>query len=146
MNKLLKIKTFVIMTQENKELLMKDLCARLPYNVLVHIYDIDVCDYDNYLCEDYLDKFRNNSIQIKPYLRSTSSMSDQEKKELKNLCDAKEVTSNSICYHEGGTLVDYLLVSYSFCSEIIDWLNCHHFDYRGLIEKGLALEALEGMY
>ena len=37
-------------------------------------------------------------------------------------------------------------ISYSFCSKIIDWLNKHHFDYRGLIEKELALKAPEGMY
>ena len=37
----------------------------------------------------------------------------------------------------------YLLVSYSFCSEIINWLNAHHFDYRGLIPKGLAIEVTE---
>ena len=74
-------------------------------------------------------------------------MTEEEKEELKTLFDAEEVTSDSICYLEGGTLVEYLSrISYSFCSEIIDWLNAHRFDYRGLIEKGLALEAPEGMY
>jgi hypothetical protein len=38
------------------------------------------------------------------------------------------------------TLEDWQKVNY------IDWLNAHHFDYRGLIEKGLAIEAPEGMY
>lgn len=30
--------------------------------------------------------------------------------------------------------------------QVIDWLLAHHFDYRGLIPMGLALEATEGMY
>ena len=79
------------MTQEDKQLLLIDLCGRLPYNTLVHIYDIDVCDYDNYLCEDYLGKFRTNSIRIKPYLRPMSSMTIEEIKHYRDLCVWDEV-------------------------------------------------------
>ena len=96
------------MKQEDKELLFVDLCARLPYNVLVHIYDIDVCDYDNYLCEDYLGKFRNNFIRIKPYLRSLSSMTEEDEKYLNKL-DA--------------ILSDYRDMSNQCYWHVIDWLE-----------------------
>ena len=121
------------MTREDKELLFVDLCARLPYNVLVHIYDIDVCNYDNYLCEDYLGKFRNNFIRIKPYLRPMSSMTEEELVDYKLLEKQCEI------------LPTFAYINVSKCV-IFDWLNKHHFDYRGLIEKGLAIEAPEEMY
>ena len=48
---------------------------------------------------------------------------------------------------EGGTLEEYLSgLSFKTVAAVIGWLNAHHFDYRGLIERGLALEAPEGMY
>lgn len=124
------------MTQEDKKLLLRDLCARLPYNVLVHIYDIDVCDYDNYLCEDDLAKFRINSIQIKPYLHPMSSMTEEEKKEFEALgWRVDELDDNFPWPHSTLNVI-----------KGIDWLNAHHFDYRGLIEKRIALEAPKDMY
>ena len=131
------------MKQEDKELLLKDLCARLPYRVKVKssrrrslvTLSLDVMTDFHLGCS------------VKPYLRPLSSMTEEEKEELKTIFDAEEVTSDSICYLEGGTLVEYLSrISYSFCSEIIDWLNAHHFDHHNLIEKGLALEASSEMY
>ena len=139
----------MIMTQENKVIIYKDLCARLQYGVLVNIEGYGIHKLTGI---DGNTISTNSGINyplylVKPYLRPMSSMTEEEKKELKNLFDAEEVTSDSICYLEGGTLVEYLShISYSFCSEIIDWLNVHHFDYRKLIEKGLAIEATEGMY
>jgi hypothetical protein len=68
-----------------------------------------------------------------------SSMTEEEKKEYYNLCDTAEVG-----FYEFGELAtgfnNYDTV------ESIDYLNAHHFDYRGLIPKGLAIEAPEGMY
>ena len=144
------------MKQEDKELLFVDLCARLPYNVLVHIYDIDVCDYDNYLCEDYLGKFRNNFIRIKPHLRPLSSMTEEEAKEIAILHGIKDILSvkvtsdyiditvdDGVCSTETRTIwYDEIISSI----EIFDYLNAHHFDYRGLIPKCLAIEAPDGMY
>lgn len=140
------------MKQEENQLLLVDLCGRLPYGVIVRGIFINYNkDKDKILYEEcdkqlnYQDLNRYESL--KPYLRPLSSMTEEEKKELKTLFDAEEVTSDSICYLEGGTLVEYLSrISYSFCSEIIDWLNAHHFDYHNLIEKGLALEASSEMY
>ena len=144
------------MNEEYKKLKLIDLCARLLYGVIlkVSLYDEKVdnarltgIDEDGYLTVDFPADCAFDIEEVKPFLRSISSMTEEEKEELKTLFDAEEITSDSICYLEGGTLEEYLShISYSFCSKIIDWLNRHHFDYRGLIEKGLALEALEGMY
>ena len=75
-----------------------------------------------------------------------SSMTEEEKKELKaDTCpegtgyfDEKYLICPMSHYGEQ--------ISYDFMSVILEWLNSHHFDYRGLIGKGLALEAPEGMY
>lgn len=125
------------MKQEDKEILLKDLCARLPYRVMVtHKLNINVCG----LVSD-IDRFGNSYVQhhgilkideIKPYLRPMSSMNEEEKEEFENLLEG---------------IVDGIerWDKPDLCEEY-DWLNSHHFDYRGLIEKGLALEAPEDMY
>ena len=122
------------MTQEEKQLLLKDLCARLPYGVYVDAYSwqkdtpkLLVECVPEYVGEEIVVKGlagRHSIKEIKPYLRSMSSMTEEEKGEYFNSYDWE--------YFEEGTP--------------FDWLNEHHFDYRGLIEKGLALEAPEGMY
>jgi hypothetical protein len=114
------------MTQEDKELLLKDLSSRLPYQPYVKKVDTedDFCECDaplGYSLRDLAD----NKIIIKPYLRSLSSMTEEEK-------------------------IDYLAFfnydGVEYPDEYIDWLNKNHFDYRGLIERDLAIEAPEGMY
>ena len=127
------------MTREQKDLLIKDLCARLPYKPIVHIHDLDVMDYDNYLYPDYIEKMMSDSIKLKPYLRPLSSMTPEEKKYIKYKWG----------YSDWDTLNDFLnytLIDTCDAESFIDWLNSKHFDYRGLIEKGLAIEAPEGMY
>ena len=128
------------MTQEDKELLLKDLAARLSYGVKFlreswnYEWDQEMSvvetleDIDN---EGYINHTRVYKVEdIKPYLRPMSSMTEEEYKE-------------SCCIYEVTHLDDGSEVP---CMAYIDWLNAHHFDYRGLIEKGLALEAPEGMY
>ena len=135
------------MKQEDKELLLKDLCARLPYGVKVKFAGYSGREDCTLNAQHLGSTYNIEYLRMKPYLRPLSSMTEEEKEELKTLFDAEEVTSDSICYLEGGTLVEYLSrISYSFCSKVIDWLNAYHFDYRGLIERGLAIEAPEGMY
>lgn len=130
------------MTQEEKELLFKDLCARLPYKVKVKSSRRTVVTA---LTLDIINDFYLG-CDIKPYLRPMSSMTEEEKKELKSATCPKGTgyfdEQYLICpmSHFGEQ------ISYDFMSDILNWFNAHHFDYRGLIEKGLALEAPEGMY
>lgn len=120
------------MTQEEKNLLLRDLCSRLPYGVKVQFRYIitspailkginkDLIECDIAVCE----------IQdIKPYLFPLSSMTEEQKKEYNSL--------RSIGTDECGD------ITYFNTFESIDWLNKNHFDYRGLIKKGLALDATE---
>ena len=123
------------MTQEEeKNLLLKDLCARLPYGVKIKLirWDIDEGMYINTTLEpDDIERLLNieeGDTEIKPYLFPLSSMTEEQKKEYQYITERWMYDS-----------------SYSI-SDSIDWLNKNHFDYRGLIEKGLALEAPEEMY
>jgi len=114
------------MTQEDKELLLKDLSARLPYKIKVKVSEV------SYLVEfdiQMLSEMKNNNWYEYPipYLRPMSSMTEEEKEEYHELCDS------------------YYSVYFDSVNSI-DWLNAHHFDYRGLIERNLAIEAPEGMY
>lgn len=109
------------MTHEEKLLLLKDLSARLPYGVKVHIIDATGTAID-----DELTTFTLSHIvmwTVKPYLRPRSSITENE------LAEYNEIFNKSLDM-----------------GEFVDWMNAHHFDYRGLIEKGLALKAPEGMY
>lgn len=123
------------MTQEDKDLLLKDLCGRLPYGIIVAYKSQEKegrvkLGYGNigYTAE----LGRSWWIECKPYLRPISSMTEEEKEFY------GEDLSLSI---EVGDF-DYDIPDYN----TIDWFNKHHFDYRGLIEKGLALEAPADMY
>ena len=124
------------MTQEEKELLLKDLCARLPYGVKLRYVEDLVVKKESHtitLNNIYLEHIINGDADIKPYLRSMSSMTEEERTEYFLLKHRDNDRDDNII------LVDE-------ASMLIDWLNKHHFDYRGLIGKGLAIEAPEGMY
>lgn len=121
------------MNQQDKDLLLKDLCARLRCGVKIKIgehsdytlYSINPNDSNPItvsLIENEIEYHIDVSIEhIKPYLRPMSSMTDEERKELKKF-----------------GYVQWYSVKVEI--DVLDWLNAHHFDYRGLIEKGLALE------
>lgn len=125
------------MTEQEEQLLLKDLCARLPYGVKYQTYLGDIFTLKDITLsrtstQYYIDDNAFSLSQIKPYLRPMSSMTEEE----------RLVYEQRL--HDVGRSIDVIdaddVVSH------IDWLNSHHFDYRGLIEKGLALEAPEGMY
>ena len=145
------------MEQEEKQLLLKDLCARLSYGVIVDykenefeiphwkittIYP-DTFDgwigYDKRVGAGSESGSRPFKIgEVKPYLRHMSSMTEKEKKAFDEfIC----IDEDAWLGKENGCVNQAKIMSGG-----IDWLNEHHFDYRGLIEKGLALEAPEGMY
>lgn len=122
------------MTQEDKELLLKDLCARLPYGFTIHRYsdNRDITFEPNELDEFAHFLEYSEGKEFKPYLRPMSSMTEDEERKFISL-KCKIVT-----YTHGYNCILSL--------DELDWLNSHHFDYRGLIPKELALEAPEGMY
>ena len=133
------------MTQEEKQLQFKDLCARLPYHVRVKVWleDGDTEEGPLDLQHNYgdvlLDAFYYNKItKIRPYLRPMSSMTKKEMSELRQW--------GCLCMTPDGCVEDVGVYGAIHSIPVTDWLNSQHFDYRGLIEKGLALEAPEGMY
>ena len=130
------------MTQEDKILLIRDLCGRLPYGVKAYIKNWSKLDrkyYEGVYIVESIDSSLNTIVadserssvevivgdddyEIKPYLRPMSNMTEEEKLMYEGLMIG---TDNNI---------QYIL-------DVIDWLNAHHFDYRDLIEKGLAIDA-----
>ena len=127
--------------EEEKDLLLKDLCTRLPYNLYVRVEEFNVPKNEaitegfvgNYLkddrCNDYdaddiLNELADDCINVKPYLRPMSSMTDDERKEFERFSH----------------------LSIGLAPILMDWIYSHHLDCCGLIEKNLALEAPNGMY
>ena len=130
------------MTQEDKELLIKDLCARLPYGVVIrawygkriNVKCISVNVYTNAVELDIPedDDARVFIDNVKPYLFPMSSMTEEQKKEMSSF--------NPFQTEETKTLGQWAF-------HLVDFYNKHHFDYRGLIEKGLAIDATgKGVY
>lgn len=125
------------MTDEEKYLLLKDLCARLPYGVICktekgngHLCSINQTFFGieygvniSSLKRDYFDDINTDEQVVKPYLRPMSSMTDKQKKEYQYIT---ERWMNDPAYS---------------ISDSIDWLNKHHFDYHELISMGLAIDA-----
>jgi len=138
------------MTTENKQLLLKDLCARLPYRVIAYASEINkngiITDVNvpynmvNLTVDNESGKYELVPLfDIKPYLRPMSSMTEEEKK----------VFDDFVCIDEfawNGNAEKGYPNQAAIMSDGIDWLLEHHFDFRGLIKKELALEAPEGMY
>lgn len=140
------------MTQEDKELLLKDLCARLPYGVMIQIPELFYPQRkvtEKLVTINDLWHFNDDGTYIenvKPYLRPMSSMTEEEKEELSHLLPKYwnvEIDKLNNFYFDTSYSI---FIEIDVFLNIIDWLNKHHFDYRGLIEKGLAIEAPEGMY
>ena len=147
------------MTQEEKELLLKDLCARLPYGVkivtggigktlesitikpdYIEIVVKGAYAYSHFIHKDIGEWDNNDDLsRCKPYLRPMSSMTEEERKEFDDFCVIDEFA------WEGNFEIGYKNQAI-IMSDAIDWLLKKHFDYRGLIPKGLALEAPVDMY
>lgn len=141
------------MTQEEKELLLKDLCARLPYGVKCQI---DTGDADVYVdtlatitidgCVCFMETIDTEDAleydNIKPYLFPLSSMTEEQYNSLHELGILNNC-SHSYEYvnpHIHG--VSFIFKEFkTYSLELIEWLNKNHFDYRGLIPMGLAIDA-----
>ena len=121
------------MTQEDKELILRDLSARLPYGVkYMDLWNPD--ELPTILCDINVDVelimntdgFSLEVEKCKPYLFPLSSMTEDQHAELL----ANGVSDDPYTYIDGKAF-NYL----------IDFYNKNHFDYRGLIDNGLALDA-----
>lgn len=171
------------MTQEEKQLLLKVLCAELLNGVKGRVYaettnseydingdmiffnspfdvildginsstgELHVIAVGNEDTVDFIEDQQTNGEpytieEFKPYLRPMSSMTEEEREELSDyLCE--KVMSNKIGITIPPNPTQGKGIPFIWMGDCLDWLNAHHFDYRGLIEKGLALEAPEGMY
>ena len=137
------------MAQEEKDLLLKGICARLPYGVKIHIdseflrekgWDIQtvvgidfslkivLAEHNWYLPE-----------KIKPYLRPMSSMTEEERKIVCTMNILSEAELDDRIKYQKMYVQNYTI-------ETFDLFNSNHLDYLGLIEKGLAIESHEGVY
>lgn len=129
------------MTQEDRELLLKDIYARLPYGIFVKEGDVD----DRVI---YTHDYHPHIETCKPYFRPMSSMTEEEFQELHSICPHSTFNKTNVSdWIVGIDGSEYGRISrINEISKLIDWIDKNMFDYRGLIEKGLALEAPEGMY
>ena len=141
------------MTQEDKELLFRDLCARIPYNVKCYNskYRPDLAEEIICITVNYnhpcvqLGTYLYKLEQVKPYLFPLSSMTEEQEKEI------QEITGNPdyACIIRKTDGLELWLnfidtdptIWLDTIFEVQDYLNKNHFDYRGLIEKGLAIDA-----
>lgn len=126
------------MIQEEIELLFQDLCVRLPYGVKVTFRGYSGRE-DCTLNSQHLNStYSIEYLGLKPYLRSLSSMTESEREELKILCD-KDLSEFAGHLMKGHGLSRDGLYMFDKLRQL-NWLNKHHFDFRGLIDKGLAIE------
>ena len=116
------------MKKEDKQLLLKYLCAAFPYNVIIE-YNNDGCSSTREMGFGSLHDFVYDNAELKPYLRPMSSMTGSEMLEYLSL-EESIVAADDITY-------------YFETYESIDWLLKNHFDFRNLIDKGLAIEVTE---
>lgn len=133
------------MDQEARQELLRGLCSLLPFGVICWTPSgngrLNSIDQTIFMVEyginisatkrEYFKGYEDGDILVKPYLRPISSMTEDEKLDYIALGDIKRYANPQYAY---------------LISEQLDYLNAHHFDYRGLIPMGLALEAPEGMY
>ena len=142
------------MKGKDEQLLLADICARLPYGVKFASFSESMKNHSEpttlrqiYYNRDYnasnIEGDDNDNIStiialMKPYLRLMSSMTKKEERAYKKLKDKVVIKWDELSLPTSYTYVE--------TAKSIDWLNANHFDYRDLIKKGLALEAPEGMY
>ena len=137
------------MTQSDKDLLLKDLCSRLPYKVKVQdtyykslepapiwLLDLNIQKVRMFADEGY------QSIEyIKPYLFPLSSMGEDQKYEFYLKFFANDCDFDYFKFYLDNGRWHKLLTSLLAVEEIIDWFHKNHIDYRGLIPMGLAIDA-----
>ena len=137
------------MTQENKELLFKDLCARLPYGVkflreswnfewdqeLSVIEVLEDIDKDGYINNTKV----YNVEDIKPYLFPLSSMTREQLFEVQEMLGKNEIEIEDGFLHIVDS--DRNVITYLEILALLEWFYKNHFDVYGLIPMGLAIDA-----
>ena len=129
------------MTQEQKDLLIKELCARLPYKVKAEKYTIRIdgefvplANIEVVTAKDIISLDECPGYTIKPYLFPLSSMTEEQKSN----CPINETNLNIMISNIGYGIIEMpWRLSYLF----VDWCNKNHFDYRGLISIGIVNDA-----
>ena len=134
------------MEQNLKQLWLKDLCARVPY----HPKGLVVNACTGAKCDEWLTcatftMFTSVTNNCRLYLRPMSSMTEEEKNELNDYIFSEKGLrhfwfDDGIMY-SGPDNQCFIGLGNDTIDRMIDWLNSHHFDYRNLLERGLALEA-----
>ena len=143
--------TVMTLVKEQKKLLLDDLCARLSYSVKGTVKTTDgngqeITD-DGIINSAFINEHGKAYIciesaeyeleDVKPYLRPMSSMTEEEKTQVQRFMDI--VTDEN--YGDG-----YSPSAWDAMNDFVQYCDSHHLDHRGLIFRGLALEAPEGMY
>lgn len=147
------------MTQNEKDLLLKDLSTRLQYGVKVHIstWNEDTMEYEDKADEVYSinkdgyirtvnEDYEFEIEDVKPYLLPLSGMSDEQIEELKDLCNMYDPVHDTDPYEDWGML---LIIKhcmddeyhFKFNFKLLEFLNKNRLDYCGLISMGLAIDA-----
>ncbi len=137
------------MLQKDKDLILRDICMRLPYNVMLRIESYDVQHNDKLIKRDIMLSsdnisycFKNSQwVSFKPYLRSFDfeNMTEEEIDEWSSIIIPTDLKLPSSKDFRAAVLVDELPIA-------INWLCSHHFDFNGLISKRLAIEAPQNIY
>ena len=129
------------MTQEDKALLLKDLCARLPYGVKVLVDNKHWCDFNGRTPSEitfdnsYRLLFLGTELgYVKPYLFPLSSMSEEQKQEYTYIM-------NYISPDDTDNLKEGEFIYVEQFTQLMHFYNINHLDYRGLIPMGLAIDA-----
>ena len=144
------------MTQEDKQLLLKDLCARLPYGVRVFVSGDDFDNYQYPYLLTAISKFGQDTFckiyspiytplgcpgieNVKPYLFPLSSMTSEQLFEVQEIMGKNEIEIEDGFFN----IIDSSrnTITYLEILAVLEWFYKNHFDINGLIEKGLAIDA-----
>lgn len=150
------------MTKKEKDLLIQDLCGRLPYGVKIELRNSRKYHHENIskgnrntvdklkgFTGKYFTIYHDNPLDwdwsdsdvevedIKPYLFPMSNMTEEQKKECNFADDLdSDILDAALCTnHYNRTGIPTVIYN------LVDWCNKNHFDYRGLIPMGLAKDA-----
>ena len=132
------------MTKEDKKLVLKELCCRLPHNTKIHIiHKTGLLEpHDNLLTPEWIKKFYKDEVEIKPYLRPISDLTEEECTKLFQILDINEEAGDWLKINDINILRLFTEDGKDFyeIAAALDYLYSIHVDFRDMIEEGLAIE------